>query len=313
MNIILLPEGIRKGAPTSLSHRHLLVLVLVGLVGLPIFLGALAYHVVDLYQRTYGQQAYILQTRQALAQQKAAIDKARDEAANHMNALALKMGQLQAQVLRLNALGARLTRMAGIDQREFNFDAIVAQGGPENVAATNVQPTLSDSLIALTKDIDRQQERLAALESLMLDKKLNAQVMPSGWPAEGGWVSSGFGVRADPFTGHQAHHEGVDIAARLNSPIHAAGDGVVSFAGDKQRYGLTVEITHASGLTTRYAHTAELMVKVGDKVQRGRVIARVGSSGRSTGPHVHFEVIKNGHAVDPRGYISQPARRLAAR
>jgi len=313
MNIILLPEGVRKGVPTSLSHRHLVVIVLVGLIALPVFLGALTYHIVDLYERTYGQEAYITQTRQALAQQKVAIDKARDEAANHMNALALKMGQLQAQVLRLNALGARLTRMAGIDQREFNFDALVAQGGPENVATSNAQTGLNDSLVALAKDIDRQQERLAALETLLLDKKLNAQVMPSGWPAEGGWVSSGFGVRADPFTGHSAHHEGVDIAARLHSPIHAAGDGVVSFAGEKPRYGMTVEITHASGLITRYAHTSELLVKVGDKVARGRTIARVGSSGRSTGPHLHFEVIKNGRAVDPRGYISQPIRRVASR
>jgi len=306
MKVILVPDRPGRGNNTCLSHRHLMALVFVGMMGLPIFLGALTYFTIDLYQRTYGQHANVLLQRQALAAQRAAIEKARDDAAHHLNALALKLGQLQAQVLRLNALGSRLTRMAGIDQREFNFDAVVAQGGPETATSNAPSADLIGSLAALATDIDRQQERLAALESLLLDKKLNAQVTPAGWPADGGWVSSAFGLRADPFTGRQAHHEGVDIAARLHSPIHATGDGVVTWAGEKAGYGKLVEITHAQGLATRYAHTAEILVKVGDKVERGQAIARVGSSGRSTGPHVHFEVRRNGRAINPLAFLSGP-------
>ena len=126
---------------------------------------------------------------------------------------------------------------------------------------------------------------------------------PAGWPATGGFVSSGFGPRADPFNGNIAFHEGVDIASRLGSPIHAMADGVVSFAGEKPQYGKIIEITHGRGLTTRYAHTLQLLVKVGDKVNRGDSIALVGSSGRSTGPHVHFEVLKEGRAVNPGKYL----------
>jgi len=306
MKVILVPEKPGRGNNTCLSHRHLLMMVVVGMMGLPLFIGALTYFTIDVYQRTSGRHADVLLQRQALAAQKVAIEKARDEAATHLNALALKLGQLQAQVLRLNALGSRLTRMAGIDQREFNFDAAVAQGGPETATAGVPATELFDSLAALANDVDRQQERLAALESLLLDKKLNAQVTPAGWPAEGGWVSSGFGLRADPFNGRRAYHEGVDIAARLNSPIHATGDGVVTWAAEKAGYGKMVEVTHAQGLATRYAHTAEILVKVGDKVTRGQVIARVGSSGRSTGPHVHFEVRRNGQATNPLAFLSGP-------
>jgi len=309
MKIILVPERLGRGNNTCLSHRHLMMLVLVGMLGLPLFIGVLTYHTIDLYQRTSGQHADVLLQRQALAAQKLSIERARDDAAHHLNALALKLGQLQAQVLRLNALGSRLTRMAGIDQNEFNFDAAVAQGGPETGASNAPSADLLNSLSALATDVDRQQERLAALESLLLDRKLSAQVTPAGWPADGGWVSSGFGRRADPFTGRQTHHEGVDIAARLHSPIHATGDGVVTWAGEKAGYGKLVEVTHAQGLATRYAHTSEVLVKVGDKVSRGQVIARVGSSGRSTGPHVHFEVRRNGQATNPLAFLSGPRRK----
>jgi len=142
-----------------------------------------------------------------------------------------------------------------------------------------------------------------ALETLLLDRKLTAAVTPSGWPVEGGWVSSGYGQRADPFTGHQSYHEGVDIASRLGSSILAMGDGVVSHAGEKVGYGIMVEVTHESGLITRYAHILATLVKVGDRVAKGQAIARVGSTGRSTGPHLHFEVVKNGVAVNPARYL----------
>jgi murein DD-endopeptidase MepM/ murein hydrolase activator NlpD len=212
------------------------------------------------------------------------------------------MGQLQAQVLRLNALGGRLTRMAGLDQREFNFDSEVAQGGPEAAAAAG-KPEVSASLERLSAEIKASESRLKALETLLLDRRLSDAVTPGGWPADGGFVSSGYGRRVDPFTGNGAYHDGVDIAARMGSPIRAMADGVVSYTGEKSNFGRVVEVTHGNGLITRYAHASTLVAKMGDKVKRGDVVAQVGSTGRSTGPHIHLEVLKDGRSVNPAKYL----------
>ncbi len=313
MQIIVVPEGIRKGIPACLTHRHLSLIVIVGLVLLPVMVGVLAYKLTDFYERQNGNPA-VSAYRQELMQSRVALRKTREEATRHLNALALKLGSLQAQVLRLNAVGSRLTRMAGLDGREFNFDSLPGVGGPEKTAAVAmpVVPDFTRNMEVLAHELDRSQARLMALEGLMLDRQLTAAVTPAGWPVEGGWVSSGFGERADPFTGHQSIHEGVDIAARFGGPVFAMGDGVISFAGEKSGYGTMVEITHESGLITRYAHTSATLVKDGDKVTRGQTIAKVGTSGRSTGPHLHFEVVRNDRHVNPIAYLASPSWSVAS-
>ncbi len=304
MNIILIPEGIRKGRTASLTHRHLLVILLVGLIGLPVLIGVIAYRIQSLLDKEDGGYAALVKQEKALAAQRALIDRARRDSEANLNALALKLGQLQAQVLRLNALGARLTRMAGLDPREFNFSQVPAMGGPEQPLPGAPSSEALVSLDKLGSEIDRQRERLMALESLLLDRKLTAAVTPSGWPVQGGgWVSSPFGYRVDPFTGATSYHDGLDIAARYGSPILAVADGVVTFAGPDSGYGNLVEVTHESGLVTRYAHASAILVKVGDRVRKGQEIAQVGSTGRSTGPHVHFMVVKDGTPVDPTSYL----------
>jgi murein DD-endopeptidase MepM/ murein hydrolase activator NlpD len=307
MNIIVISEGIRKGRIACLSHRHLLLIVLVGALFLPIFLGIITFRIQELLVRHGGTDDRVVRYGKELAAQSRAIEKAKEEAATHLNALARRMGQLQAQVLRLNALGGRLSHMAGLDSREFNFDAEVAQGGPESAVTSGVLE-VTGSLKRLTDEVKASEARLKALETLLLDRRLTDAVTPAGWPAEGGFISSGFGHRADPFTGQVAYHEGVDIASRLGSPIKAMADGVVSFAGEKAQYGRIVEITHGRGLTTRYAHVLSLLVKVGDKVNRGDAIALVGSSGRSTGPHVHFEVLRDDQPLNPGKYLLRAAQ-----
>jgi murein DD-endopeptidase MepM/ murein hydrolase activator NlpD len=302
MNIIFVPRKASRGGNSCLSHRHLLLIILIGGLLLPVLFGVLTYKIHGMLDRYYGAPDRIARYEAELSAQRQRIERAKQEAATHLNALARRLGQLQAQVLRLNALGGRLTRMAGLDDKEFNFDADVGQGGPESGAvASGLEVTAS--LERLSADVSASEARLKALETLLLDRRLSAAVTPGGWPAEGGFVSSGFGHRADPFTGRIAFHEGVDIATKLGSPIHAMADGVVSFAGEKPQYGRTVEITHAQGLVTRYAHALALLVKVGDKVHRGDAIALVGSSGRSTGPHVHVEVLREGRQVNPAGYL----------
>ncbi len=305
MNIILIPNNRHgKGRNTTLTNRHLVLIALIFFVVLPIFVGVIAYRSQEMFSDYNADSLLVAQRRELAAQQRAISDIKRNAEA-HLNALAQRLGQLQAQVLRLNALGSRLTRMAGLDSREFNFSADAAMGGPEKTMTTSSTPELIASLDRLTLETQRQQERLAALENLLLDRKLNAAVTPSGWPVEGGWISSGFGVRADPFNGHQSVHEGVDIASRMGSPVLAVGDGLVTHSGEKSGYGLLVEVTHESGLITRYAHTSAALVKVGDRVRKGQEIALVGSSGSSTGPHLHFEVVRNGSAVNPMRYLQQ--------
>ncbi len=308
MNIILVPNSHRgKGRNTTLSHRHLVLIALVMLVALPVLIGIVAYHAEDMLS-AYNADSLLAAQRRELAAQRTAVVEAKRNAEAHLNALAQRLGQMQAQLMRLNALGSRLTRMAGLDAREFNFSVEAAMGGPEKAAVSSNPPELMDSLDRLTREIERQQERLSALENLLLDRKLNAAVTPSGWPVEGGWISSGFGVRADPFNGYQSQHEGVDIASNMGSPVLAMGDGVVSHSGEKAGYGLLVEVTHESGLITRYAHSSAVLVRVGDRVQKGQSIALVGTSGRSTGPHLHFEVVRNGTSVDPMRYLQQAGK-----
>jgi murein DD-endopeptidase MepM/ murein hydrolase activator NlpD len=305
MNIILVPSSHHgKGRNTTLSSRHLIPIALVVFIALPVLLGVVAYHVQDMVS-AYSAESPLAAQRRELAAQRTAIIEAKSNAEAHLNALAQRLGQLQAQVLRLNALGSRLTRMAGLDAREFNFNADAAMGGPEKAGVSSTPPDITTSLDQLMREVDRQQERLAALENLLLDRRLNAAVTPSGWPVQGGWMSSGFGRRADPFDGHQSIHEGVDIASHMGSPVLVMGDGVVSHSGERAGYGLLVEVTHESGLVTRYAHTSATLVKVGDRVKKGQSIALVGSSGRSTGPHLHFEVVRNGIQVDPMRYLQQ--------
>lgn len=308
MNIILIPNSRHgKGRNTTLSNRHLLIIGLVFFVGLPVLLGVLAYRAQGMVSHS-NSDSVLVALQQQLAAQATAVVETRRHAEAHLNALAQRLGQLQAQVLRLNALGGRLTRMAGLDASEFNFSVDAAMGGPENAPPVSNPPDLLPSLDRLARGIDRQQERLTAMESLLLDRKLSAAVTPSGWPVNGGWISSGFGMRADPFNGHQSVHEGVDIASRLGSPVLAMGDGVVTHSGEHAGYGLLVEVTHESGLVTRYGHTSATLVKVGDRVQKNQAIALVGTSGRSTGPHLHFEVVRNGNPVNPQKYLQQTGK-----
>lgn len=311
MNIILIPGGRRtKGQSACLHHRHLLLIV-AAFLGLAVLLGSIAYHIHALVAQAEGPAAALAALERELAVQRLSLKRAERDTQAHLNALAQRLGSLQAQVLRLNALGQRLTRMAGLDPREFAFEAAPAMGGPEKALPESAAHPLdlSPALAQLSESLARSEAKLLALEGLMLDRTLFSRITPSGWPVDGGWVSSPFGTRADPFTGQRSWHEGVDIAARFGGPVYAAGDGVVSFAAERAGYGLLVEITHESNLVTRYAHTSEILVKVGDRVRKGQPIARVGNSGRSTGPHLHFEVVRNGQPVNPAGFLHQAARR----
>lgn len=315
MNIIIVADKGGSNKHASLPHRHVLVIALIGLVVLPVFLGGVTFQIKSLLDRHNGvlDADLVQQQQKELQTQRADIQNARRNAEVHLNALAQRLGHLQAQVLRLNALGGRLTTMAGLDAHEFDFSIQPAMGGPAGPAVAQDASIVLSSLSTLDQQVAVQTEQLNALETLLIDRQLQKAVTPSGWPVNGGWVSSNFGMRADPFTGARSLHKGVDIASPMGSIIKAMGDGVITFAGKKRGYGRLVQINHGQGYVTRYAHILEALVKVGDRVKKGEAVAKVGTSGRSTGPHLHFEVMRDRHQVDPLGYLKGPRRVVASR
>ncbi len=204
-------------------------------------------------------------------------------------------------------LGKRLTQMANISSGELNFDVAPAVGGPEDVDGTKGTgawvPDITRQIDDLQHKLEHRDSQLLALENVILSRSLNEAVRPDGRPVLEGYISSYFGGRADPFDGHEAIHKGVDIAGQMGSEVLAVATGVVTRAGPVSGYGNLIEINHGNGYATRYAHNEEVLVAVGDTVTRGQPVALMGSTGRSTGPHVHFEVLRNGQQVDPLSFI----------
>jgi murein DD-endopeptidase MepM/ murein hydrolase activator NlpD len=242
-----------------------------------------------------------------LLKQKAQIEDTKRVLQEKVNALAMRVGQMNANVIRLDALGKRLTRMANLDDGEFDFGHPPALGGAES--GVDGQPAQIPNLTAMVDDLQSQlssrEQQLGVLENMILTRELNKQVYPEGRPVAEGWISSYFGRRADPFTGYTAVHKGLDFAGPEGTKVTAVAAGLVTYAGDRSGFGEMVEINHGNGLATRYCHNEKLLVKQGDMVRKGQDLALMGSTGRSTGPHLHFEVLKNGAQVDPLRFIGE--------
>lgn len=246
----------------------------------------------------------------ALNEQKSKVESTKREAQERIAALTLRVAELQARIVRLDALGERLTTIAKLDQGEFDFSQPPAMGGPETaeIGEAYKAPDFLEVIDQLTDQIENRELQLETLEALLAKQKIQSDVFIAGRPVAKGWMSSRFGRRTDPFNGHVAWHTGVDFAGKLDSEVVSVAAGVVTWSGERNGYGQMVEVNHGNGFSTRYAHNNENMVQVGDVVKKGQVVAKMGSSGRSTGPHVHFEVYKNGRAVDPASYIHRTAR-----
>ena len=220
-------------------------------------------------------------------------------------AVGRQLAQMQARLLRMEAIGAHMTEAADLAEDEFNFGEIPAQGGPVDSAQQSLGwHELSTELQALSAKLRRREAELNILDDVLAKEDIHAQSQVRGRPVGWGWLSSPYGKRVDPITGKTAWHSGVDFAGKDGSDVIAVASGIVTFAGDRSGYGKLVEITHADGLATRYAHHKSLLVEVGDVVKKGEAIGIMGSTGRSTGPHVHFEVLKNGRPVDPARYVA---------
>jgi septal ring factor EnvC (AmiA/AmiB activator) len=246
-----------------------------------------------------------------VAAEKETIEAIREGNEDTLDALAIRIAQMNARMIRLDAVGRRLTEMAEIDDSEFNFDSEPALGGPEEpmAAGSNVAvPEVVEAMTALGYQLDNREAQLNVLESVLANQNLKERVYPQGRPVKSGWLSSYFGKRTDPFTGKPANHTGIDFAGKLGAEIMAVADGVVTWSGDRYGYGVMVEINHGNGYSTRYAHNSENLVDVGDEVKKGQVVALMGETGRATGPNLHFEVVQNGRRVNPVKFIRDASK-----
>ena len=245
-----------------------------------------------------------------LEQQQKQLAELQTQAERKMQAMTLSLAQLQARMTRLDALGQHLTAMADLEEGEFDFSQPPAIGGPIG-AEFNVEydtADLSAELGLFQAQLSDREQQLEILESLLANRKLEEQSWLSGRPVEKGWISSHYGKRNDPFTGKPSFHHGIDFAGKEGANVVAVASGVVTYTGSKSGYGEMVEISHGDGFVTRYSHNKESLVKPGDVVRKGEAIALMGSTGRSTGAHVHYEVYKHGRSVDPSSYVRRTRR-----
>ena len=242
--------------------------------------------------------------RVQVAEQQTRIEDTRREAQREINALAARLGELQAEANRLNALGERLTRIGQLQDGEFDFEKPVGVGGVGPVEDIS-RPELDEGLQQLDAQFEAAGQQLSVLEALLFNRQLDLNAVPSRSPVARSYITSGFGYRADPFRGGRALHKGIDFDANVGDPVFAVADGVISYSGVRSGYGNVVEIDHGNGYVTRYAHNSRLTRKVGELVRAGQEIAKAGSTGRSTGAHVHFEVWEGGRVVNPRNFLSQ--------
>jgi murein DD-endopeptidase MepM/ murein hydrolase activator NlpD len=283
-------------------------------LGMPVVLGYYGY------QLSAGKNAEIYSGEAAqawankLLEQEQEVKRIREEALAQLQALTLRLANLQARLLRLDALGERLTTISELeDNDEFDFSQEPAMGGPELSLESSGVGLQSIDLIGeidrLSQQIENRQQQLQILDTVLSDRQLQQESLPSGRPVESGWISSNYGRRIDPFTGDLAWHEGIDFATGASGvEVSSVASGIVTFAGERYGYGQLVEVNHGNGYESLYAHNQDILVNAGDIIKKGQIVALSGSTGRSTGPHVHFEIHKNGRVIDPASYINRTNR-----
>ena len=306
MNVIFLSRREGRARHLNLAHPRTLSLI----AGLILAILGSAFALGLQFGRGAHQRGLVSDTLSfgsLLAEQKRQITDLRQQLQLRVDAMAMRLGEVNAHVIRLDALGKRLTEMADIDSHEFNFDLSPPSGGPEaDGEGVSAQiPDLTAMVSQLEQRVNLRDSQLLALENVILARELKEEIHPAGRPVTRGFVSSYFGERADPFDGREAFHKGVDFAGSIGDNVISVAAGVVTWAGERSGFGKLVEINHGDGFVTRYAHNQRTLVSVGQAVKRGEAVALMGSTGRSTGPHVHFEVLRNGRQVNPLSFVGR--------
>lgn len=253
----------------------------------------------------FGNELILSQWKEDIAEHEQRLQQARDESRAEVSALTTQAGMLQAQVQRIDVLGSVLIEMAGLEPEEFSFAPESGIGGPSPVTqppgSKNLQ--IESEFERIQSSLEARERQLEVIRDAMVNEKVEQEIVPQGRPVKYSWVSSLFGKRRDPFTGLPEKHQGVDFAGQSGSNVMAVAGGIVTRARSNGSYGNLVEIDHGNGYMSRYAQNEVVLVKAGEVVKRGHVIAKLGNTGRSTGPHVHFEVLKDGVQIDPMKFV----------
>ena len=302
MQVILISSRLAKARSVTLSLPYLVVSGTLGLAMIVGLAGALYW----LSLRFADDLKIPLLQQLVVAAQRGESERSREFMQQNLNAMAVKIGEMQAQLTRLDALGERLSSMAGIRPQEFRFSETPGMGGAQSTTMPPQNLTLSqfsDKVALLSRQMESRTDMLGLLEAQLFEQAVKKKAMPTMMPVNSPYNASSFGYRIDPFTGQQAMHEGIDFITDIGTPVLAAAGGVVQFAGFHPQYGNVVDIDHGNDLVTRYAHLSKVLVKEGDLLQRGRRIGESGSTGRSTGPHLHFEVRYRGAAQNPTKFL----------
>jgi len=307
LNIIVVSGATARVRNLTLDWRHFAAGGLVLLVLFVVF--ALAFNYVALRYAAATEHPWLQAI--VLADQRQEALRTQEMVQGHLNAMAVRLGELQARIMRLDGLGERLARIAGLKPQELSSlqmsEAPGVGGAQSPLPGKSLSVTdFQDVLSKLARQVDERSDQLGVLEALLVQTSASRKFLPSLPPIVDGWFSSNFGYRIDPFTGMKSFHEGIDFPAEVGTTIVAAASGKVVYAGYHPEYGKMIEIDHGNGLLTRYAHTSQVFVHEGDLVVRGQRLASVGSTGRSTGPHLHFEVRLNGVPQNPARFLESP-------
>ncbi|MCE9688045.1 M23 family metallopeptidase [Shewanella sp. AS16] len=257
-------------------------------------------------ERFESQQASVDKDRLVREQQKQQVLDLKNATESQLAMLVTHVARMQAKIARLEALGQQVAQNYQLEE-QFDFSTEVGIGGPSDVGASIELGQLFDDMNALVSRIDNNNVQLSLLETVASNLHIDEERYISGQPINKGWLSSPFGLRNDPFNGRRTMHKGIDFAGKEGTEVVATAAGVVTWAGKMFGYGELVEIDHGNGLRTRYGHNKALSVTVGDVVAKGETIASMGSTGRSTGPHVHYEVLRGGQQIDPQKFVYRKA------
>ncbi len=304
MNIILVSEKLPKARTITLGWPHLVAAGTLGFALVVVLAGAMNYGILR-----FAAELNIPYVRDVLVSiQRQQHERTQSYLQDNINAMAVRLGQMQAQLLRLDTLGERLAKLAGFKPQELMFNEIPGRGGAaSSIPSRNLSlGDFTDQVNLLTRQLDDRGDKLGLLESMFTQESARKKLIPTKLPVDGGWYSSNYGWRIDPFTGQRAFHEGIDFMAEAGTPIYAAAAGVVVYSDFHPQYGNMIEVDHGNDLITRYAHASKRFVKVGDVVLRGSRIANVGGTGRATGAHLHFEVRQRGAARNPAQFLQLP-------
>jgi murein DD-endopeptidase MepM/ murein hydrolase activator NlpD len=306
MHIILVSSRLAKARSLTLTNRHL--------VASAVFMALLVFSLtLGLFWITVRHATEFklpLLDSLVLSAQEAQRRKTEEFLRENLNAMAVKLGQMQAQLMRLDALGERLSTLAGLKPGEFRFNEAPGRGGAvSSIPAQDFSMAeFNRQLDQLSRQMENRSDSLGILESQLFDAKVKKKLMPTIPPVDAAYSASSYGWRIDPFNGMLAMHEGVDFPVDIGTPVFAAAGGVVIYSGPHPQYGFLVEIDHGNDFTTRYAHCSRVLVREGEVVQRGSKIAESGSTGRATGPHLHFEVRYRTVAQNPIRFLQATAR-----